>query len=108
MVGHLERRQKPQWVKDIVRGRMEKLLVLAEKNAKANPTRARRYASLAFSLSKKYNVRIPARWRQSFCRACFAFFVPGKNVRVRADRVNKRMVYTCLECNNKRAYGYGG
>jgi len=95
-----KRRKKPAWIKKTALDRIEWLFKFARENKKLS----RRYVELAVKIAKKYNVRIP--YKREYCRKCYALWVPGKNVRVRTDRKNKRVVYTCLECGHKQYYGY--
>lgn len=99
-------RGKPGWVKAVAAGRVEKLLVLAEKNAKTKPLRARRYVQLACRIASRCKVRVPVEWKRRFCKKCFAFWVPGKNVKVRANSRTKCVERTCTECGFKKRYGY--
>ncbi|MDD5337723.1 MAG: ribonuclease P [Candidatus ainarchaeum sp.] len=71
-----------------------------------NPKRAKRFCELAFLIVKKNKVRLSAEQKLSFCRKCFSFWRPGRSVSVSFDRVNKRVVYRCLDCGSERRIGY--
>jgi ribonuclease P protein subunit RPR2 len=102
----MRRRSKPNWIKELVRKRIDRLLDLAGGNLKRHPDRARRYVELARKLSSKYNVPMSGEQKRQICRKCDAFLVPGLNLSVRADARTRAQVYTCLECGSARRYGY--
>lgn len=93
-------------MKELAGERIERLIELAQKEAKKRPERSRRYVSLARKLSSRYNVAIPAKWKRSICRKCDAFLVPGRNLTVRASPRSKAVLYVCKECGAMRRYGY--
>lgn len=77
--------------------RITALFRMAESEAThERPERARRYVELARRIGMRYNVRIPASFRRSFCRACLAYLVPSRSARVRLD--HGRIVVTCRAC----------
>ncbi len=83
----------------IARERIERLLQLAEENARVHPERARRYVQLARRIAMKYRVRIPRHWKRRFCKKCGAFWIPGKNLIVRIKpEPQPHVEYICLEC----------
>ncbi len=102
----MRRSSKPKWVKETAWKRIAKLLELAESNLKKHPERTRRYIELAKKLSSKYNVTIPLEQKRKICKKCDTFLLPGFNLSIRADRNTKAMVYTCLECGNRKKYVY--
>src|SRR5438876_12188993 len=64
--------------------RMETLFRLAESEALHRRTeRARRYVELARRIGMRYNVRVPAPFKRSFCKKCFAFLLPSVSARIR-------------------------
>jgi ribonuclease P protein subunit RPR2 len=86
--------------------RMSTLLSLAEREALARRgDRARRYVVLARRIGMRYNVRMPRKFKRSFCKACNAYLVPSMNakVRVRAGRV----AVTCTACGAIQRFPYG-
>lgn len=102
----MPKRSKPSWVKEIAMERILKLLGFAEENAKARPDRSKRYVELARKISTRYTVPIPQNLKKKFCKACNAFWVPGKNLKVRANARTKSIDYVCLECGERRRHGY--
>lgn len=84
-------------VKQIARERVQILFRLA-KERQDNPVLSARYVSLAREISMRQRLRLSKQQKRSFCRSCGAFFVPGKNLRVRISR--GKVVYTCQECGN--------
>jgi ribonuclease P protein subunit RPR2 len=63
------------------------------------PERSNRYVSLARRIAMRQRVRIDRGLRRQYCHHCYAFLVPGKNMRVRVHRGN--VVMTCLICNRR-------
>ena len=55
-----------------------------------------RYVRLARSVGMRYNVRLPATFRERYCRGCSAYAVEGRTVRTRLR--GGRSVRTCLVC----------
>lgn len=80
----------------------ERISVLFEQARLAfsdHPERSNRYVALARRIAMRQRIRIDRRFRRQFCHHCYAFLVPGKNMRVRVHRGN--VVITCLLCNKK-------
>lgn len=80
----------------------ERISVLFEQARLAfadHPERSNRYVALARRIAMRQRVRIDRMFRRQFCHHCYAFLVPGKNMRVRVHRGN--VVITCLLCNKK-------
>src|SRR5438093_12282350 len=77
--------------------RMVTLFRLAESEAlRRHPGRARRYVELARRIGMRYNVRVPAPFKRSFCKKCLAFLLPSVSARVRVAR--GRIGVTCTTC----------
>jgi ribonuclease P protein subunit RPR2 len=85
--------------------RMMTLLQLAESEAlHRRPGRARRYVELARRIGMRYNVRMPPRFRRSFCKKCLAFLLPSVSARIRVGR--GRVVVTCTVCGAIQRHPY--
>ena len=79
--------------------RIDILFDLAEEEALAhNLHRANRYVELARKIGMRYNVRIPRRYRRSYCKHCHSYLVPSINSRVRLR--GKRTVIFCENCGD--------
>lgn len=91
---------------ELIRERIDKLFVLAEKNFRNHPERSHRYAVLIRKLSMRHNVRLRSEIRRRICRKCNKFLVPGQNCRIRINDNQKAVIITCLECNNTVRYPY--
>ena len=101
------RRWEKREIRKIARERVEILLTEAERSAKENPERARRYVLLALRVARKYRVKIPERFRYRFCRKCGAWWVPGRNLKIRTvPRPKPMIVYVCMDCGAVRRRGY--
>jgi len=92
-------------IKAIVRDRIVYLLQLAKENAKTHPERSQRYVQLALKLSTRHKVRIPKKFKMSFCKICYSYWIPGYNVKVKIDKKNKIITYTCC-CGNRHRFKY--
>lgn len=85
--------------------RMSTLFRLAESEAlQRHADRARRYVELARRLGMRYNVRVPAAFKRSFCKKCLAFLLPSVSARIRVGR--GRVVVTCIACGAVQRYPY--
>ena len=70
-----------------------------------HPEMSNRYVGLARRIAMRQRVRIDHAFRRQFCHHCYAFLVPGVNMRVRVHRGS--VVVTCRACNNKTRYRVG-
>jgi ribonuclease P protein subunit RPR2 len=83
------------------RERVRELFRLARVEAARGPSPlADRYVALARKVGTRYNVRLPAEFRELCCRSCSAYWVEGRTVRTRL-RAGVR-VRTCLVCGAVR------
>lgn len=53
-------------------------------------------------LAQKYRIRLLPVYQRKFCKHCYTYLTPGKNVRIRL-RTNK-VVYTCGKCNRQMRF----
>lgn len=97
---------RPKWTKELARGRIEKLFEQAKEEFSEHPGRSNRYMELAHKISQKYNVPMNKEQKKRFCPNCRYYWVPGETVRIRTDPENNRVVYRCLNCEEKRTHGY--
>jgi ribonuclease P protein subunit RPR2 len=88
----MARKPNKKEVKNIAKQRIKELFEEAEKNKNM----ANRYVELARKIAMKNRVRIPSELKRRFCKHCYKYLVPGKNLRVRIQ--NNHIVYSCLEC----------
>jgi ribonuclease P protein subunit RPR2 len=83
--------------KKIALERIKKLFHLAEQQAYIpNMKLADRYVQLARNISMRYQVSIPAEYKQCFCKHCYSYLQPSVNSRYRLH--NKRLVIFCFNC----------
>lgn len=59
---------------------------------------ADRYIEIARKIAMKVNLKIEKRYKRQFCKKCYSFLVPGKNLKVRMNK--GRVIYTCGVCKN--------
>ncbi len=93
-----KRGQKPLWVRESAANTIARLLELAEQD----DDHSKRYVSLARSISKKYNVPIPADKKRFICKKCDSILRVGKTLEVRVSR--GFLVYKCKPCGAVRRY----
>jgi ribonuclease P protein subunit RPR2 len=82
--------------KEIARERIKKLFSEAEEVFSKDKELANKYVKLARKIAMKFNLRMPRGYKRRFCKHCYSYLVPGKNVRIRTK--NGKVVYYCLEC----------
>lgn len=85
----------------IAHERIADLFALAEREAAGPDGKlANRYVQLARRVGTRYNVRLPAEYRELYCRGCSTYWVEGRTVRTRLH--GTRRVRTCLSCGRSR------
>jgi ribonuclease P protein subunit RPR2 len=82
--------------KEVARERIKKLFSEADKVFSKDKKLANRYVNLARKIAMKLNLRMPRGYKRKFCKHCYSYLKPGKNLRVRIK--GKKVVYYCLEC----------
>jgi ribonuclease P protein subunit RPR2 len=82
--------------------RISHLFKEAEKAYSEDSSLSNRYVELARKIAMKYNIRIPKDLKRRFCKHCYTFLMPGKNLRVRNQE--GKIVYCCLECKKYMRY----
>ena len=98
----MKERSKNPATKKIGRERIEILFEQARRAFSAHPERSNRYVELARRIAMRQRIRINREFRRQYCHHCYAFLVPGRNMRVRVHRGN--VVVTCTDCNKKTRY----
>jgi ribonuclease P protein subunit RPR2 len=88
--------------KKIAKERISELFVQARRAFAEHPERSNRYVQLARKIAMRQRVRIEREQRRQYCHHCYAFLVPGNNMRVRVH--NGNVVVTCGSCNKKMRY----
>jgi ribonuclease P protein subunit RPR2 len=79
--------------------RIHRLFALAEAEARRRASGLpNRYVALARRIGTRYNVRVPAEYRELYCRRCSIYWVEGRTVRTRL-RAGRRS-RTCLGCGS--------
>lgn len=95
-------RSKNPATRKIAKERISTLFVQARQAFAEHPERSNRYVDLARKIAMRQRVRIDRELRRQFCHHCYAFLVPGRNMRVRVHRGH--VVVTCGSCNRKMHY----
>ncbi|MDD1705991.1 MAG: ribonuclease P [Methanoregulaceae archaeon] len=92
-------RSPPPRSKKIARERIAVLFCRAGEFFQDDPLKSDRCVALARKISMRHRVRIDRFLRKQFCRHCYRFLVPGRNVRVRIAR--GKVIMTCLSCGRQ-------
>jgi ribonuclease P protein subunit RPR2 len=92
-------RPPPHGSKKIAKERISVLFCRAGEFFLEDPRMSDRCVELARKISMRHRVRIDRPQKKQFCRHCYRFLVPGKNVRVRIAR--GKVIMTCLSCGRQ-------
>ena len=98
----MKERSKNPATKMVAKERISILFSQAQEAFHEHPERSNRYVALARRIAMRQRVRIDREFRRQYCHHCYAFLVPGQNMRVRVHRGN--VVVTCGICNKKMRY----
>ena len=98
----MKQKSKNPATKKIAKERISVLFDQAKQAFAEHPERSNRYVDLARKIAMRQRVRIDRELRRQYCHHCYAFLVPGRNMRVRVHRGN--VVVTCGSCNKKMRY----
>jgi len=98
----MRERSKNPATRIVAKERIRLLFTRARDAFRDHPERSDRYVALARRIAMRQRVRIDHELRRQFCHHCYAFLVPGRNMRVRVHRGN--VVVTCGICNGKMRY----
>ena len=98
----MKERSKNPATKMVAKERIRVLFLQAYEAFREHPERSNRYVTLARRIAMRQRVRIDREFRRQYCHYCYAFLVPGRNMRVRVHRGN--VVVTCGICNKKMRY----
>jgi ribonuclease P protein subunit RPR2 len=98
----MKERSKNPTTKMVAKERIAVLFTQALLAFHEHPERSTRYVALARRIAMRQRVRIDREFRRQYCHSCYAFLVPGQNMRVRVHRGH--VVVTCGICNKKMRY----
>jgi ribonuclease P protein subunit RPR2 len=73
---------------------------------KGDFARSKRYVNIARNIGMKTRQPIPKEFKRRFCKKCGVYWLPPKTVRIRSQRKEKRLVFTCLACGTLQRYHY--
>lgn len=96
--------KKSKQQKEIARERIEILFQQAKQAFNKAPKLSNRYIKLARELAMKYKIRIPKELKRKFCKHCYSYLFPSKNVRIRTR--DGKVVYYCLNCKKYMRFPY--
>jgi len=97
-------RKRPEKQQKLVKERIDILFKQAKEAFKKDPKLSNRYVKLARELAMKFKVRIPPKLKRQFCRHCYSYLMPSKNVRIRTRE--GKVVYYCLDCKKYMRFPY--
>ncbi len=94
------RREDKNYQRKVAEERVKILFSLAEKEAKKNPERSRRYVELGWRIAKKHRVKLGG-LKKRFCRKCFTWWT-DETLKVRlVHKPYPMVVYKCLVCGEE-------
>jgi len=75
---------------------IKELFQKAETAFKKSPEEADRLVRKARNLAMSRRLKLPKELKRRFCKHCYAFFFPGKTVRIRTRQ--GKVIYYCFAC----------
>ncbi len=96
--------QNPSKEKEIATQRIHKLFYEAKQIFNTDSKLSDRYVHLARKIAMKFKVRIPPILKRKFCKHCYTYLVPSKNLRIRLHK--SRVIYLCLKCKRFMRFPY--
>ena len=96
--------KKSNQQKEIARERITELFKQAREMFNKDPKLSNRYVKLARELAMKFNIRIAPELKRKFCKHCYSYLFPSKNVRIRTR--DSKVVYYCLNCKKYMKFPY--
>lgn len=105
----MAKRRSRKEVDDLRHIAEERIAILfqhAEQEFPTRPELANRYVELARKIAMRMQVPIRPDFSMKYCKGCNSYLVIGKTVRIRLQPEKGYMLYTCLNCGNKRKFGY--
>jgi ribonuclease P protein subunit RPR2 len=85
-------------VQEIALERITRLFELAKDEFASNPKRSHEWIALAHRIGTRNRVRIPEKFKSSYCKRCHAFLVEG-NTKTTAHE-GALAIITCNECGH--------
>ncbi len=93
-----KRKKDKKEQKNIAKKRIEKLFLLAKRNALDSKfDLSDRYVKIARKIAMKYQIKMQRDHKRNFCKYCYSYLLPNVNSRVRINK-GKITIY-CKNCN---------
>ena len=93
----MNRGKKPEWQKGLAMERIKILFDNADKNA-YKPSISSRNILSAKKIAMRYNVKLSAKQKKSYCKNCMAYLKPGVSSSVSVSK--KSRTVKCLNCGS--------
>jgi ribonuclease P protein subunit RPR2 len=91
--------------KQIARKRVQILFEEANRTYKENPMLSQSYILAARKIAMAARMRLPQIYKNSICKNCNTFLVPGKSSRTRIKQSREpHVIVTCLKCGNQSRF----
>ncbi|MCK5140469.1 MAG: ribonuclease P [Nanoarchaeota archaeon] len=84
--------------------KIKQLFQEAENAFSKDSSLANMYIRKARRAAMKHQIRLPKVLQRRFCKHCYSFLMPGKNLRIRTQKGH--VVYYCLECRKFTRFPY--
>ena len=91
-------KRKTNKLKNKASSTIKNLFIQADLIFNEDPSLSNRYVFLARRIAMAFRLRLPSELKRQYCRNCYSFLVPGKNLRIRIHK--HRVIYYCLECKH--------
>lgn len=89
-------------IKESARDSVKKLIEEARKAyEKGQKERSKKYVKMAHDLIKKNKIKLPKELKNSYCKKCFAIWIPGQTIKVSFDKRHNCLRIIC-ECGHKK------
>lgn len=88
----MKRKPKSHRTVKLAKTHIDEIFKLADKNKEYS----NRYLTIARKIAMKFRIKLKSEQKRRFCKHCYTYLVPGKNLRVRVH--DHKLIYYCLEC----------
>ena len=95
-----KRKKDPKQARQQIKEYFEK----AQAAFRENKDLSNDYVRKARNIAKKHQLTFPRDLKRRFCKHCYSYLVPGKNLRIRTHEGH--VVYYCLECKKFMRFPY--
>jgi len=92
--------------KKIACERVNVLIKEAERMWEKDKELSRKYVKRAWAIKLRFKLKLSKELKTSFCKKCFAVWIPGKTVDIKFNQREHIIEYVCKECGYKKRFKY--